>query len=633
MPKAPNKETLIAPHLADTQLVAYLDGELSRGEMETGRSHIESCWSCRSRAGEIGASIGRFLQARQSIQPEVHDEAEARISQFRNRLALHAAAGDSVRAGLLDQFKGWWSRPMAVFSQYRRPILAAAVAGCLLLVMFSDSFNTRVSADTVLSRVDGYEQAHRPQPGRVNHVTIRAEKITRATHSTVAMGTINLVEDSATPVTYVSATLPSGKVLTDASADAGNVGAVLLAAVLPGADQGLIEYLQKERFVPDVSAAGFHRLISNRGSNDEAMQRQGDDFELRYPFSAGHASGIREATLTVHAGDYSPVSLAIDSETEEYRFERVAFASEERSTQVARLFAADLPRASATRAEAQLPVHRPTPLSYLNTRASESEVMLSAALHQVDSCLGEEVYVFPMSDGSLLVQGLVDSVARRNAIREALRRQDPHGDAPAVRVEVFVPRELKNGSELFLPPDRFDEKPPEFANSRSATLAELSSAQIPLYQQLHEHFAKPGSSEEETNRQVAIFSSEIVTLARQSFLHAWALKRLDREFSTERVAGLPASAREKIEQMRQDHRRWIATLARRQAEMLAGISGAAAGVAQEQIAVGSVDSQTLLRLAQEQNDLVRSLFTTSQAAPEPDRRLAHLLAVLRQMGS
>jgi hypothetical protein len=156
---------------------------------------------------------------------------------------------------------------------------------------------------------------------------------------------------------------------------------------------------------------------------------------------------------------------------------------------------------------------------------------------------------------------------------------------------------------------------------------------MPLHDQLYRHFAQPGVSADETGKRVALFSSEVVTLAQRTFLHAWALKRLDREFSGERTSGLSAASLQKVEQMRQDHRRWISTLAHRQAEMLSEISPAGLTASVAQVDASQQDSQTLLRLAQEQNDLVRALFTTSQQDPETADSLARLLAVLRRMGT
>jgi len=45
------------------------------------------------------------------------------------------------------------------------------------------------------------------------------------------------------------------------------------------------------------------------------------------------------------------------------------------------------------------------------------------------------------------------------------------------------------------------------------------------------------------------------------------------------------------------------------------------------------DSDALIRLAQEQNDLVRSLFTVSAANPETDSTVSRLMSVLHRMGA
>jgi hypothetical protein len=43
------------------------------------------------------------------------------------------------------------------------------------------------------------------------------------------------------------------------------------------------------------------------------------------------------------------------------------------------------------------------------------------ALHDADADLGDDINVFQMSDGSLLVQGILDSRARKQQVETALR--------------------------------------------------------------------------------------------------------------------------------------------------------------------------------------------------------------------
>jgi hypothetical protein len=200
---------------------------------------------------------------------------------------------------------------------------------------------------------------------------------------------------------------------------------------------------------------------------------------------------------------------------------------------------------------------------------------------------------------------------------------------PTIKAQVFLPRELKSGSQLFDLPY----KAPDVASARpasAATLADLSSERMPLYEQLYQHFSRPGASPDDTNQQINAFSNEAVGIARESFLHAWALKKLDLQFPAERIAGLSPAAVQEIERMRQDHRRWIATLSRRQAQMLSLIAKVdPAGVASDD---AQSDTDTLVSLTREQNELVRSLFTISSPSPETDADLARLFSVLRRMG-
>jgi hypothetical protein len=234
-----------------------------------------------------------------------------------------------------------------------------------------------------------------------------------------------------------------------------------------------------------------------------------------------------------------------------------------------------------------------------------------------------------MSDGSLLVQGLMDSGPRREAVRRALKSV-----SGPLAIEIYLPRELRSGTQLLKPPDELGEQEP--TGSRAAavtTLADLSSQQIPLHDVLYRHFAKPGAGQEETERQINAFSNDVVTLARQTFLHAWALKRLDREFSARRIAGLPADAVREIERIREDHRRWIATISHRQAQTLGSVVDSSPTSALDIAADSGTDTDTLLRLAQEQNDLVRSLFTISSRKIEPSTSMLRLLAVLKKMGA
>jgi hypothetical protein len=631
------KNSLLPPHLSDAQLVAFCDGELSRAQLDSARAHMESCWSCRSRMREMQGNIDNFLQARAMLSTGESAFSELRVEQFRQRLSRHAAAADLVNPPLSGRLAGWgfhFGASLSSVFQHRKAVLALAVAVCLVAVMFTDMLNTRVSADMVLAHAEDYETKHRPASGFVTRTSIRVERIARSDQTARQLGTITLLRDSATPSIYVSAESISGMKEGATGTSTGQISPALLDAVFSDSagDAALVKYLTAQQWFPDLSVSAFRRLADWRGNTPLSAQRDHGVFRLHCPFAADHISGIVEAQLRVDSGEYAPSGLSIFTSGadggHEYRFTRTAFAAELRTPEIAKMFlSAESARFSIASARSLPGVGQPVPLSYANSRASESEVSIALALHQVDVCLGEEVYIFPMSDSSLLVQGLVDTPARRQSIRQALKAV-----AGSLRIEVYVPRELKDGSELFRPPYQLASGV-RAAGSSTAVLADLSGASVPLHEILYQHFYKQGASPEDTDKQVALFSDEVVTLARQTFLHAWALKRLDLEFRVERTGGLSASALEQIEHMRADHKRWISTIASREGEMLAPIAGPDVMASVAQVA-GAQDSDTLLRLAQEQNDLVRSLFTSSASqAPGNANSLSRLISVLKYMGS
>ena len=635
MKRAPDGNLLVPPHLSDTEVLAYLDGELNAVATERAKCHLAQCWSCRSWASAVEKNIEKFVRVRNSLLPDTALGHEQRVNQFRQRLGRHAStqvpenesAAWSVRWQQVLQ--GWG----AVIAAHRQAAIAVSVAVCIVAVMFTDALNTKVSADTVFRSAETYESKHQAGAGQVVRASMRVEKVNARQGMRRDLGTVTVVRDSQSPAVLLMSRPAGGTTREVALPESARVSDEMASVLPEGTEfpQTLVDYLAAQQWVPDGSAHEFEKLIAGRGETNAMGKRDGTEYDLHYPFAAGHTSGISEAMLRVNASDYAPeaVSLFMQQAGDEYRFTRTDFDVEPRTVEMARLFKADVVD-SMGRAQSAPPLPKAMPVSYANSRATQAEVQVAQALHSVDACLGEEVHIFPMSDGSLLVQGLVDKAERKSAIRAALKKLDA-----SLRIEIYLPRELRNGSELYNPPDAGEAGSSVDLPSSETTLADLSSGRVPLYSQMHDHFAKPSENAEETERQINAFSNEVVTLARQTFLHAWALKRLDVEFATERTAGLPPSVLQEIDKIRGDHRRWIATISHQQAQMLSELPGIDVNAAAvEAGASGGSDSDSMLRLAREQNDLVRSLFTTSVSSKqEPAPGLARLLAVLRRMGS
>lgn len=637
MNRVPDPNQLVPPHLQDSELLAHLDGELSRAERDRVGSHLESCWDCRSRQTTLQASIEKLIEFRKTLRlPAAYGTEEMRREQFRSRLERHAqesATQVSWWTDIRGSVTGAFSAPAAWLTRYRQPGLAIVVAACLLVTMFTDVWTTRVSAETVLARAQDYETSHQPTAGMVLRSSLRIDRIEPKGDRTRQLERLTVLRESSVgpAVVEVDSFPPLPPVVLDAATSADRLPRAL--AVTPGFSLPVLQFLAAAHWIPDLAPAEFRKILESRGAETNSARKVGGLFELHYPFAPNHVSTIGEAIFVVDARDYAPVRMSLmtteGGNAVEYRFTRAEYGVEPRTQQLAMLLSASDAIARPKSETPQRTAPRVVPLTYLNSTATDAEVAVVRALHGTDACLGEEVHVFPMSDGSLLVQGLVDSPQRREAVRHALRSIS----AP-LALEIYLPRELKSGTQLLNPPDRL---PGQNAGEERAipvtTLADLSSQRIPLHDVLYRHFSSQGTSNDETERQVNAFSNEVVTLTRQTFLHAWALKRLDREFSQARVAGLsPESVRE-INQMREDHRRWIVTNSHRQAQTLGAIVDSSAIDSLNAADASRLDTDTLLRLAREQSDLVRALFTTSSSAAQPSASVNRLLAVLKQLGA
>src|SRR6266403_1764973 len=89
-------------HLDDADLISYLDGELTRGEQEYSRTHLESCWNCRSHLLAMQDSIESFLRVRKQILPTEIPPSSHAVAQFRRRLAQHTSVPVSSRMRLTN---------------------------------------------------------------------------------------------------------------------------------------------------------------------------------------------------------------------------------------------------------------------------------------------------------------------------------------------------------------------------------------------------------------------------------------------------------------------------------------------------------------------------------------------------
>jgi len=74
-------------HLDDARLLAHFDGELSSQIRQQVADHLRSCWMCRGRFRDLSATVGSYIESRQSQGPDASTDSQRRIRELRQRIA------------------------------------------------------------------------------------------------------------------------------------------------------------------------------------------------------------------------------------------------------------------------------------------------------------------------------------------------------------------------------------------------------------------------------------------------------------------------------------------------------------------------------------------------------------------
>jgi anti-sigma factor RsiW len=640
-------DRLVPQHLEEDVLVAFLDGELLDGERVEAANHLERCWECRSRLSAIEASIEIFLRARRALLPDELPPSAPAIAQFRARLAAHDDH-PLPRWPLHRRIVALRRRLRQTFAPVvpwrARPAFAVATLAVVATVLLVGWWTTPLSANDVLARADVRELLDVRTANAVVTSLVQIEKINPRTQRAQPIGTLETAKDYASFALSAVARPARGGVLQEVVRYEEDLAARHYFRVEFG--EAVSAYVASQQWVPTVSVGNYVRLIGGRGRDDASARRLGHDLiELHHPFAPGHQSGIRETRLLLDASTYAPAQLSIfvaeKGETHEYRFRRLNLRFVTRSPEWAERFASVRPgsrpdRVSRTRPrlfEPPLP-RRPLPLSYADSVATTEEVEAAMGLHAAGADLGEEVNLFPMSDGSLLVQGLVETAARKTAIEQAVARVSGR-----LRVELYTPSELTTGTELFDSPygSFAPPLPTAVPSTPSVRLIDFAGVKIPLYDQLHEHFTRVraragGANEDAIQRDMTTFVTDVLERSEAALFHAWALRKLDVQFPPRRVAQLGAGSMERMNQIRDNHRRAVADASRELSRRLEAVNPDATTPSNVSAREPKdLDAVVLLRLASEQRDLLRSLFVPSVTAPDIGTAVARLVTVLRRL--
>jgi anti-sigma factor RsiW len=631
MTTLPDPESVVLRHISDEDLLAYLDGELSGEAHQDAAHHLTRCWDCRTKLAAIQDRIDSFMQVRRSLSPEALEPEESAVAELQRRLARHAAAAQAETRA--PRARPWL---LAIPS---RPAFAMLTLAIVVIVAAVAWFNAPLSADAVLTRAEVEETSAARQASAVVKNVIQIDRVD-STGSRRRLSVVSTMADNASPALSVSIGTADGAVEQDVLAS--NAQLLLRVTSHIRFGQPLTRYVVEQQWVPGVSAVEYRKLIRDRGVEEAFAERTGAIVELRHPFRPGHPSGVVETRLRLDGSSWIPVEISIvvveDGARQEYRLTRTGVELLARTDALAALFASAGSRGAppgglaAPPDPTALPHKRARPLSYDSSVATPLEVDVALALHKARADLGEEINVFQMSDGTVLVQGVLDRQERRRQLLSTLHALD------GVHVELYAPgTQTGRRTMLFDPPWR-SSLPPALRmpppDAPPIRVADFAGATMPMYSILREHFAPRAvqsgaqGSRSAVDEAIAAFATGVLRRSSDMLFQAWALRKLELQFSERRAQELPVSSRDQIERLRRAH---LETLSGHARELSALLDDVVPRVPRDPLQTADRSAASLLSLASEQHQLVRSLFTASSAPGEPSAAVGRLKSLLTQI--
>jgi len=285
----------------------------------------------------------------------------------------------------------------------------------------------------------------------------------------------------------------------------------------------------------ELSARNFTALIGQPSL--ATVEETATDYVIRYEREAG-ASGLIKASLVLDRADLRARSQTLvvrqGDEIREYRFTERGFERRPNNTVAPAVFEPEpdlLGRAGMTNdrdavLKTDSAFQPAVPLPSIKASA-ELEVEVLQRLNQVNALSGEQINLKRTAEGTLLVQGIVDTEQRKDEIGQALKT---FGANPAVRIEVHTIAEMQ---KLRAAP-----------STRPAAIqhVEVPLGAIPVELELRGFFAKRGLTNEQVEREIQQFAHRMFHRSTQARARALALKQIAERFAPAELQAMEPQA-------------------------------------------------------------------------------------------
>lgn len=517
-------------HPPDEELLAFVDGELTAKPASKVQKHLESCWNCRSRREKFERSICAFVSFRQTSLADSSkspDQVQTRFSGKLSKLAAQFPELPQKRFRNGARFRRYLPQPIVWVS-----VVVLVTVG---LVTWLAS-NRTVSASELLERAALAEKNQLSQFATpVVHRKLQVRRRSSSLESAEATD-LETWRDSTNRRFAQRVIANDGKQSSTALPDV----LVELERVFDS------NHMDLSRAVTASAFQEWRRAIHLQSERvNETRLSDGEDALILTTNVAGTIplNGIAQANLIVRTRDWHPVaqSLLVKAEGSEREYEINVLTS-----QLVNLSALDssIFNESAVAVIPAVKTPSPTPLPTASPAAlvsptpstiatTELELEVLERLDDAGALLGEQLSLTHTAEGRLLLQGIVETDARRNEILQAL------GSVAAnslVKIEIAsLAEEIKK---------RQSQSSPREVKIQDAQVAQLTT---PVETELRDYLAASrGLSGERLEDEVQRFSREMCSRSSRARAHALAVKQIAERFTPAQLGALDPADRRRL---------------------------------------------------------------------------------------
>ncbi|CAN5825167.1 hypothetical protein BH24ACI1_BH24ACI1_13220 [soil metagenome] len=550
-------------HPEDEVLLMSLDGELEAKEINIVRSHLDSCWSCRSRTERLQAGISAFMDYHDAVlTPSIKSSPDS-WNNFGNR--LQKAVGESERK------IAWFRLLVNRFGSFQlkydnvsliRTATASILIAAILAAFFLLGREQTVSASELLEKAQDAQKLESEavfQPVVYQKVLLK-KQVNGADTDALTFESWNdklrlrnrtaLADNNER--TFIAEKIVFGKKQKN------EVEETLAPVVL----LELKEILQKNLMdtAQPLSAQSFANWRNGANIARETVEKSvnadgAEVLTIRTMVEPTSEKGlITSAEFAVRTRDWHPVKLKFEVENDvpqsfelvETNFEIVSLSNLNPNilppNEVLSVSTTQ-PKPSPSVAESpenkeEIAKNTNTDIAPTNTKTSEKPLIATAedelevlrVLQDAKADLGEQLSLERRADGRLYVNGIVETADRKAELTGALQSI---ADNRTVKINIQTVSEA-------VALEKQTKKPKSTATPEEVAVTVDDTAQE-IAPELRRYFEKRGDVESNARK----FSAQMVSRSRQTMSNAFALRNLANQFKAERVQNLSPDERNK----------------------------------------------------------------------------------------